>query len=196
MNKLYYRIIKFLIKNEYDFKARYLPAVLFTIVFEFSVYCKYFLESFSLLDFIKIPIIIFSSLFLALLPKFCSVIMSGYLQTLYWNKFGNTTIKYIRKSKNTLYLNLLNKFENEDKLMSDMLKVTRENQLLLSKNIFYGFMRNFTFLIFCFLLINIIYFNYFIFENIFVLIFGCICLYVSSQQYAEQILKSYIEYSN
>lgn len=74
-----------------------------------------------------------------------------------------------------------------------MLKVTREDKLLFSKNIFYGFMRNFSFLIFIFLMINLYYFNYFIIENLLLLISSFICLYISSQRYAEQIIKSYIE---
>ncbi|AXX94840.1 hypothetical protein [Arcobacter ellisii] len=109
---------------------------------------------------------VFSALFIALLPKFCATTISGYIQTLYWDKFGNTIIKYIQKSKNKVYRDLLEIFDCEDKLISNMLMITREDKLLFPKNIFYGFMRNFSFLIFIFLMINLYYFDYFIIENL------------------------------
>lgn len=194
MNNLYFKIIKFLAKNEYELKARYLPALIFTLIFEVAIVLKYYpILGLGWLDLLKIPLVIFSALFIALLPKFCATIISGYIQTVYWDKFGNTTIKYIQRSKNKVYRNILEIFDCEDKLISDMLKVTREDKLLFSKNIFYGFMRNFSFLIFTFFMINLYYFNYFIIENLLVLIFSFVCLYISSQRYAEQIIKSYIE---
>ena len=145
------------------------------------------------LDILKIPLIIFTSLFVALLPKFCGTIISGYLQNIYWDRYGNTAIKYIKRSTNKVYQSLLKQYDNEEQLLSDMLKVTRGDRLLFSKNIIYGFMRNFSFLVLCLLMINYIYFDYFIKENLFLLLFLGICLYISSQRYAEQILKSYIE---
>lgn len=194
MNNLYFKIIKFLAKNEYELKARYLPALIFTLIFEVAIVLKYYpILGLGWLDLLKIPLVIFSALFIALLPKFCATIISGYIQTVYWDKFGNTTIKYIQRSNNKVYRNILEIFDCEDKLISDMLKVTREDKLLFSKNIFYGFMRNFSFLIFTFFMINLYYFNYFIIENLLVLIFSFVCLYISSQRYAEQIIKSYIE---
>jgi len=194
MNNLYFKIIRFLGKNEYELKARYIPALIFTLILEIMIVMKYYLIlGLGWLDLLKIPLVIFSSLFFALLPKFCAAILSGYIQILYWDKYGNTTIKYLQKSTNQKYKNLLSKFNSLDELLSDMLKVTREDRLLFSKNIIYGFMRNFSFLILCFLIINYIYFNYFINENVFLLLFSLICLYISSQRYAEQIIKSYIE---
>ncbi len=194
MNNLYFKIIRLLVKNEYELKARYLPALIFTLIFEVAIVSKYYpILGLGWLDLLKIPLVIFSALFIALLPKFCATTISGYIQTLYWDKFGNTTIKYIQKSKNKVYCNLLGIYDCEDKLISDMLKVTREDKLLFSKNVFYGFMRNFSFLIFIFFMINLYYFNYFIIENLLILIFSFICLYISSQRYAEQIIKSYIE---
>ena len=194
MNSLYYKIIKMLAKNEYELKARYWPALIFTLIFEVAIVSKYYpILGLGWLDLLKIPLVVFSALFIALLPKFCATTISGYIQTLYWDKFGNTTIKYIQKSKNKVYRDLLEIFDCEDKLISNMLKITREDKLLFSKNIFYGFMRNFSFLIFIFLMINLYYFNYFIIENLLLLISSFICLYISSQRYAEQIIKSYIE---
>jgi len=194
MNNMYFKIMRWLSKQEYEFKARYIPALIFTISLLIMIYFKYLVNlDLGWIDLLKIPILVFSSLFITLVPKFCATTISGYIQTLYWDKCGNTTIKYIKKSKNTEYLNLLKLFDNEDKLISDMLRETRENKLLFSKNIFYGFMRNFSFLVFSFLLINLAYFNYFIFENIVILFFSLICLFIASQRYAEQIIKSYIE---
>ncbi|QKJ23818.1 hypothetical protein [Poseidonibacter lekithochrous] len=194
MNNIYFKIIRWLTKQEYELKARYIPALIFTSILLIMVYFKYLvILDLGWIDFFKIPIIVLTSLFLSLIPKFCATAISGYLQTLYWDKFGNTIIKYLKKSKNNVYQNLLNEFDDENILISNMLKMTREDRLLFSKNIFYGFMRNFSFLVVFFLFINIIYFDYFIFENIFFLVFSLICLYISSQRYAEQIIKSYIE---
>lgn len=192
---MYYKIIKWLSKNEYELKARYIPALIFMIVLEFAIINKYFYElDLGWLSMLKIPLLIISSLFLALLPKFCSVIISGYLQTLFWDKYGNTTILYIKKSKKPSFQKLLKLYDNSDSLLNNMLKATRDDRKLFSKNIFYGFMRNFSFLILCFLLINIIYFNYFIFTNIIILVVTLFCLYIASQRYAEQIIMSYIEH--
>ena len=194
MNSLYFKIIKLLGKNEYELKARYFPAAIFTLSLEIMIVAKYYpILGIGYLDILKIPLIIFTSLFIALLPKFCGAILSGYLQTIYWDRYGNTTIKYLKKSTNEVYKNLLERYNNEDQLLSDMLKITREDRLLFSKNIIYGFMRNFSFLVLCLLVINYIYFDYFIKENLFLLLFLGICLYISSQRYAEQILKSYVE---
>ena len=194
MNSLYFKIIKLLGKNEYELKARYFPAVIFTLALEIMIVAKYYpILGLGYLDILKIPLIIFTSLFIALLPKFCGAILSGYLQTIYWDRYGNTTIKYLKKSTNKVYKNQLERYNNEDQLLSDMLKITREDRLLFSKNIIYGFMRNFSFLVLCLLVINYIYFDYFIKENLFLLLFLGICLYISSQRYAEQILKSYVE---
>jgi hypothetical protein len=194
VNNLYFKIIRLLAKNEYELKARYLPALIFTLIFEIAIVSKYYpILGLGLIDLLKTPLVIFSALFIALVPKFCATTISGYIQTLYWDIFGNTIIKYIQKSKNKVYRNILEIFDCEDKLISDMLKITREDKLLFSKNIFYGFMRNFSFLIFIFFMINLYYFNYFIIENLLVLIFSFVCLYISSQRYAEQIIKSYLE---
>ncbi len=194
MNNLYFKIIRLLGKNEYELKARYFPALIFTLCLEIMIVSKYYpILGLGYLDILKIPLIIFTSLFVALLPKFCGAIISGYLQTIYWDRYGNTTIKYIKRSTNKVYQSLLKQHDNEEQLLSDMLKVTRGDRLLFSKNIIYGFMRNFSFLVLCLLMINYIYFDYFIKENLFLLLFLGICLYISSQRYAEQILKSYIE---
>lgn len=194
MTGIYFKIIKFLSKQEYELKARYIPSLIFTSAIMTMIYFKYLVNlDLGIVDYLKIPLIILTSLFITLLPKFCATTISGYLQTLYWDKFGNPTIKYLKKSKNSEYQNLLTLFENDDKLMSNMLKTTRECKLLFSKNIFYGFMRNFSFLVLVLFFINLIYFNYFIFENCLVFFLSFICLYISSQRYAEQIIKSYIE---
>lgn len=194
MNNFYFKLIKWLAKQEYELKARYIPSLIFTVLLLIMIYVHYLVDlDLGWVDLLKIPIITLSSIFIALIPKFCATTISGYLQTLYWDKYGNTTIKYIQRSKNSEYSALLKLFDSEDKLILDMLKITREDKLLFSKNIFYGFMRNFSFLIFLFLMINLLYFNYFILENILVLLFSFVCLFISSQRYAEQIIKSYIE---
>lgn len=194
MNNIYFKIIKCLTKQEYELKARYIPALIFTISLIIMIYIKYLTQlDLGWVDTLKIPLIIFSSLFFALIPKFCSTIISGYLQTVYWNKFGNTTINYIKKNDKQAYKELLIKFNTDEELLLNMKKITRKNRLLLSKNIFYGFMRNLSFLAFCLLVINLIYFNYFIFENILLILFLFLCLYISSQRYAEQIIDSYLE---
>jgi hypothetical protein len=194
MTGIYFKIIKFLSKQEYELKARYIPSLIFTGTIMTMIYFKYLVNlDLGFMDFLKIPLIILISLFITLVPKFCSTTISGYLQTIYWDKFGNPTIKYIKKSKNSEYKKLLTLFESDDKLLSNMLKITRECKLLFSKNIFYGFMRNFTFLILSLLFVNLIYFNYFIFENCLVFFLSFVCLYISSQRYSEQIIKSYIE---
>ena len=51
----------------------------------------------------------------AFLPKFCGAILSGYLQTIYWDRYGNTTIKYLKKSTNEVYKNLSSKFKKLNK---------------------------------------------------------------------------------
>ena len=193
MSKSYIKIIN-LVKYNYEFTARYLPALIFTIISE--IYILYYNQiSFDLgiFDLAKIPLFIIFSLIISVIPKIISTNISGFIQKLYWDKYGNSIIKFLSTTKNLQYKNLLDKFENNDELISKLLKATRGDKKLLSKNIFYGFFRNFTFLVLVFLIANAIYFQYFIMENVILIIFCIIMTYISSQRYIEQICKSYVE---
>jgi len=193
VGNIYIKIIN-LVKYNYEFIARYLPALIFTIIFEISIlYFNKITFDLGIFDLAKIPLFIMFSLIIAVIPKIISINVSGYLQTVYWNKCGNSTIKFINNTNNLLYKDLVNKFKNDDELISKLLKETRGDKKLLSKNIFYGFFRNFSFLVLIFLIINLIYFKYFIIENIILMVFSMIMIYISSQRYSEQICKCYIE---
>ena len=136
MTKIYFDIIKFLARDEYDFKARYFPAVLFTIILEVVVLYKYQVEfDLGWLSILKTTIFILFSFFIALIPKNIATIVSGYLQTIVWNNIGNPTIDYIKSNNYTKLLDNV----SEKELLTEMLKVTREDKKLLAKNIFYGF---------------------------------------------------------
>ena len=193
MGKFYIKIIN-LVKYNYEFTARYLPALIFTILFEVSILnFNKIVFNLGIFDLAKIPLFIIFSLIIAVIPKIISTNVSGFIQTLYWDIYGNSIIKYLNKTSNINYKNLLNKFNNNDELVAILLKETREDKKLLSKNIFYGFFRNFTFLVLVFLIINIIYFQYFIIENVIFIFFCFLMIYISSQRYIEQICKSYLE---
>ena len=192
MDKIYLKIIH--LQNNYEFVARYLPALIFTIILEISIY--YYnnitidLGSF---DILKIPLFITFSLIITIIPKMIATSISGFLQNIYWDNFGNSTIKFINNTNNLEYKSLIDKFNDDDKLILELLGKTREDKKLLSKNIYYGFFRNFSFLILIYLILNLIYFKYFIIGNIFLMCFSMLMIYISSQRYSEQICKSYIE---
>ena len=196
---MYFKAIRYLSnpKLTYELIARYLPALLFSIALEICLFLKLNLwHSLPVLDMLKIPLVIIATIFLALIPKFISTSITSYAQTAYWNKTGNSTIKYIQNSRKKLYLSLLQLFETTDELMQDMLKATRADSKLQSKNIIYGFFRNFSFLAFAFLLINWQYFDFYVIETTIVVLVSTSCLYISSQNYAEQIIQSYIQIKN
>ncbi|MDD3467956.1 MAG: hypothetical protein PHE67_12470 [Campylobacterales bacterium] len=191
---LYLKFIRLLAKNEYDLKARYIPALIFSSAFFGILYIHFHsLINFGWLDFLKLPTLIVLVLIFSIVPKTIAVIVSGYIQSMYWNKYGNTTIKYIQASKKEMHTDLLNLFDDNDALLQDMLAVTRNDRRLLSKNIFYGFMRNGAFLVTLFLFINIVYFKYVLITNAIICLLSYIFLYMSAQRYAEQIVNSYLE---
>lgn len=193
MGKIYIKIIN-LVKYNYEFTARYLPALIFTIILETSIlYFNKINFDLGIFDLAKIPLFIMFSLIISVIPKIIATNISGFVQTLYWDKFGNSIITFLQKTNNISYKELLNKFQTTDELIANLLKETRNDKKLLSKNIFYGFFRNFTFLVLIFLIINLIYFQYFTIENMILMIFCIIMLYISNQRYIEQICKSYIE---
>lgn|GEM_PF-2307282 len=193
MGKIYIKIIN-LVKYNYEFTARYLPALIFTIILETSIlYFNKINFDLGIFDLAKIPLFIMFSLIISVIPKIIATNISGFVQTLYWDKFGNSIITFLQKTNNISYKELLNKFQTTDELIANLLKETRNDKKLLSKNIFYGFFRNFTFLVLIFLIINLIYFQYFTIENMILMIFCIFMLYISNQRYIEQICKSYIE---
>lgn len=193
MTKIYIKLIN-LVKYNYEFTARYLPALIFTIILEiFILYFNQITFDLGIFDLAKIPLFITFSLIVSVIPKIISTNISGFVQKLYWDKYGNSIIKFLNKTNNLQYKDLLNKFKNNDELIAILLKETREDKRLLSKNIFYGFFRNFTLLVLIFLVINLIYFQYFIIENMILLLFCMLMIYISSQRYIEQICKSYVE---
>ncbi|QHG91416.1 hypothetical protein CVO_06015 [Sulfurimonas sp. CVO] len=193
MGKIYIKIIN-LVKYNYEFTARYLPALIFTIILETSIlYFNKINFDLGIFDLAKIPLFIMFSLIISVIPKIIATNISGFVQTLYWDKFGNSIITFLQKTNNISYKELLNKFQTTDELIANLLKETRNDKKLLSKNIFYGFFRNFTFLVLIFSIINVIYFQYFTIENMILMIFCIFMLYISSQRYIEQICKSYIE---
>jgi hypothetical protein len=193
VGKIYIKIIN-LVKYNYEFTARYLPALIFTIIFEISIlYFNKINFDLGIFDLAKIPLFIIFSLIISVIPKIIATNISGFVQTLYWNKYGNSIISFLEKTNNIRYKEILNEFQTKDELVTNLLKETRNDKKLLSKNIFYGFFRNFSFLVLIFLIINLIYFQYFIVENIILMIFCIIMIYISTQRYVEQICKSYLE---
>lgn len=193
MGKIYIKIIN-LVKYNYEVTARYLPALIFTIILEISIlYFNKINFDLGIFDLAKIPLFIMFSLIISVIPKIIATNIPGFVQTLYWDKYGNSIITFLEKTNNMSYKELLSVFQTHDELIANLLKETRNDKKLLSKNIFYGFFRNFTFLIIIFLIINLIYFQYFIIENIILMIFCIMMLYISNQRYIEQICKSYIE---
>ena len=98
MDKIYLKIIH--LQNNYEFVARYLPALIFTIILEISIY--YFnnitidLGSF---DILKIPLFVTFSLIITIIPKMIATSISGFLQNIYWDNFGNSTIKFINNTR-------------------------------------------------------------------------------------------------
>jgi hypothetical protein len=190
MTKIYFNIVKFLARDEYDFKARYFPAILFTIMLEMLILYKYQVEfDLGWLSLLKTTLFILFSLFIALIPKYIATVVSGYFQSLVWNNIGNPTINYIKSNDYKVLLNNV----TEQELLSEMLKVTRKDRKLLSKNIFYGFFRNGSFLVFSFVLIDVIYLNFYVLESLSMFVIFIILLYISAQRYAEQITQSYME---
>jgi len=193
MNNIYIKIIN-LVKYNYEFTARYLPALIFTIFLELCIlYFNQITFDLGILDIAKIPLFVIFSLIVAVVPKIIATNISGYIQTLYWDNYGNSIIFFLRKTKNLMYKKLLNIYRNNDELVSNLLQKTRDDKKLLSKNIFYGFFRNFSFLVFIFLVINLFYFKFYILENLALFIFNLILMYISNQRYIEQLCKSYIE---
>lgn len=190
---IYLKIIN-LVKFNYEFTARYLPALIFTITIILCLLkSQYIILELGFFDFLKLPLVISTSLIITVIPKIIATSISGFIQESYWKKYGNSIINYLNNSNNDIYKRLLTLFNSDNELISDLLKKTRNDKKLLSKNIFYGFCRNSLFLIFIFLIINLIYFNYLIILNFFIFVFCILMVYISSQRYIEQLLKSYIE---
>jgi len=190
MTKVYFNIIKFLARDEYDFKARYFPALLFTITLEVIILYKYQVEfDLGWLSILKTTLFILFSLFIALIPKNIATIVSGYLQTIVWDSVGSPTINYLKSNG---FESLLDNKSDKD-LLTEMYQVTRKDKKLLAKNIFYGFFRNASFLLFIFLLVNVKYLNFYLFETLVVFVIFIILMIISTQRYAEQITKSYME---
>jgi hypothetical protein len=190
MTKLFWKITRYLAQDEYELKARYLPALLFTIITIISLYYKYRFElNFRLIHLISMPLILIGALFVALIPKSIATEVSGYLQSLYFNRIGNPIIGYVNKNS---YSYLLNR-QDPNKLVSDMKKVTRRDRKVISKNIFYGIFRNTSFLILIYLIIDLLLFKNYIYTVLIIFIISLVLIPISVQRYAEQLTQSYVE---
>ena len=117
MGKIYIKIIN-LVKYNYEFTARYLPALIFTIIFEISIlYFNKINFDLGIFDLAKIPLFIIFSLIISVIPKIIATNISGFVQTLYWNKYGNSIISFLEKTNNIRYKEILNEFQTKDELV-------------------------------------------------------------------------------
>jgi len=172
----------------YNLCARFAPGFLFIVlVYTLKGYDLSRLETNSFVYIVTIVILSF----------ICGSISAGIIkiaERLLWRKFGNPTIIYLKCYKKDLYNGLFRKFGNDDAIKTEILKITRNDEKLLWKNISYGFFRNsillsiigfyFSYLAGYFCINLIVYFS--------ILVMTCL----STILYAQQAIESYIEISS
>ena len=104
---IYLKIIN-LVKFNYEFTARYLPALIFTITIILCLLkSQYIILELGFFDFLKLPLVISTSLIIAVIPKIIATSISGFIQESYWKKYGNSIINYLNNSNNDIYKRLL-----------------------------------------------------------------------------------------
>lgn len=170
--------------GSYNICARFAPGFLFII----SIY---FLLGYDI-DKLGQNSIIFMVLFIILsgVCGFISATLIKIIERILWKLIGNPTIIYLKIVEKFFYQELLEKYKNDEDIMIDILRTTRDDNKLFWKNIAYGFFRNSILLsltCFCFS-----HTQYFI-ANLIVSVATIIMTFVSSIYYAHQAIKSYQE---
>lgn len=111
----------------YNLCARFAPGFLFIVlVYTLKGYDLSRLETNSFVYIVTIVILSF----------ICGSISAGIIkiaERLLWRKFGNPTIIYLKCYKKDLYNGLFKKFGNDDAIITEILRVTRNDEKLLWK---------------------------------------------------------------
>ena len=122
--------------GSYNICARFAPGFLFII----SIY---FLLGYDI-DKLGQNSIIFMVLFIILsgVCGFISATLIKIIERILWKLIGNPTIIYLKIVEKFFYQELLEKYKNDEDIMIDILRTTRDDNKLFWKNIAYGFFRN------------------------------------------------------
>lgn len=170
--------------GSYNICARFAPGFLFVIALYFLLgYDITYLESNSVI-FMTLVII------LSTISGFASASIIKFFEQSLW-KIRHPTILYLKYYQTEIYNELLEEYKDDNKIITNILKVTREDSKLLWKNIAYGFFRNSILLsIAClFFSYQTQYFCWNLGNCLFVVFMTC----VNSYYYAHQAIESYKE---
>lgn len=172
----------------YNLCARFAPGFLFIVsIYILKGYDLTKLETNSFVYIVAIAILSFAC-------GSTSASIIKIAERSFWGKFGNPIIIYLKCYKKDLYDSLFEKFKNDDVIKTEILKITRNDEKLLWKNISYGFFRNS-------ILLSIIgfYFSYltgYFCINLMVCFSIIVMTLLSTILYAQQAIESYIEISS
>lgn len=172
--------------GSYNICARSAPGFLFVVALYFLLgYDIRYLESNSVVFIILI-------ITLSNVAGFTSsTLIKVVEQQCIWRIFGNPTILYLKCCQEELYKELLEKYKDDNKIMTDIRKTTREDSKLFWKNVNYGFFRNSVLLS-----IACLFFSYqtqYFCWNLGICLFVVFMTCVSSYYYAHQAIESYKE---
>lgn len=183
--------------DKYEFEARYMPSILFIMLVMIEYFGQIIMNNIEVDTWISktlkvggITTIIF---LLAMFPKFIFQIISKEIEQILWGKYGNPTINYIKNSPDPL-INKLLIGQTELELLQKLKASTRNDEKLQSKNRIYGFFRNFSIGMFVFFFMNLVLAkSNFLIISISLLLLSIISIFIATNQYARQIVDSYLE---
>ena len=170
--------------DSYNLCARFAPGFLFIVA-------VYFLLGYDI-ETLQDNSVAFLVL-LVILSGVCGFISSSlikFMELLLW-KVKHPTICYLKLFEKKLYEYLFNEHKSDSKIITYLLKTTRDDKKLFWKNISYGFFKNSILLS-----LACLYFSYpteYFYKNIFVCIVIIFMTFICSFYYAEQAIKSYQE---
>lgn len=121
----------------YNLCARFAPGFLFVLAIYFLLgYDIKNLESNSVILIVLLCI-------MSSICGFASAAIMKIIEQKLWNIYGNPIILYLKKkNKRDIYEDLLSKHNNDNNIITHILKVTRNDNRLFWKNVSYGFFRN------------------------------------------------------
>ena len=113
----------------YNLCARFAPGFLFIVsIYILKGYDLTKLETNSFVYIVAIAILSFAC-------GSTSASIIKIAERSFWGKFGNPIIIYLKCYKKDLYDSLFEKFKNDDVIKTEILKITRNDEKLLWKNI-------------------------------------------------------------
>lgn len=171
--------------GSYNICARFAPGFLFVLTLYFLLgYDIAYLESNSII-FIALIII------LSAISGFISASISKIFEQSFWKLIGNPTILYLKRYQTEIYNELSEKYKDDNKIITNILKTTRGDSKLFWKNVVYGFFRNSILLsIAClFFSYQTQYFCWNLIVSLLVVFITC----ASTYYYAHQAIESYRE---